>query len=61
MKSKFGNGVAVFGVLIIFILIYCIVSFGVTGCSVAPRDTVYCVKNGLWVKCPKDVLPGTEL
>lgn len=50
------NGVAIFGVLII-----CIVSFGVIGCSVAPRSEVYCIKNNNWVKCPKDKLPGTEL
>lgn len=50
------NGVAIFGVLII-----CIVSFGVSGCSVAPRDSTYCIKNQQWVKCPKDKLPGTEL
>ena len=55
---KFGNGVAIFGFLIIFV---CIVSFGVASCSVAPRDKVYCIKNGQWVKCPKDKLPGTEL
>ena len=50
------NGVAIFGVLII-----CIVSFGVSGCSVAPRDSTYCIKNQQWVKCPKGKLPGTEL
>lgn len=61
MTSKLCNGVAVIGVLIIFVLIYCIVSFGVTGCSVSPRSEVYCIKNQQWVKCPKGKLPGTEL
>lgn len=61
MISKLWNGVAVIGVLMIFILFYCIVSFGVFGCSVAPRDSVYCIKNQQWVKCPKGKLPGTEL
>lgn len=61
MANRLSNGVAVFGVLIIFVLIYLIVSFGVTGCSVAPGSEVYCVKNGQWVKCPKDKLPGTVL
>lgn len=53
----FNNGVAIFGVFII----YCIVSFGVFGCSVAPRSEIYCIKNQQWVKCPKGKLPGTEL
>lgn len=61
MANRLSNGVAVCGVLIFFILIYCIVSFGVGGCSVAPRSEVYCIKNNNWVKCPKDKLPGTEL
>ena len=56
MVNRLSNGVAIFGVLII-----CIVSFGVSGCSVAPRDSVYCIKNQQWVKCPKGTLPGTGL
>ena len=61
MTSKLCNGVAVISVLSFFILFYCIVPFGVNGCSVAPRSEVYCIKNQQWVECPEGKLPGTEL
>lgn len=61
MTNKLWNAAIVITVLVFFILVFFIVSFGVNGCSVAPRSETYCLKNNQWVKCPKGKLPRTEL
>lgn len=39
--------------------LFCIIAFALSGC--APRSEEYCVKNGSYVKCPKDTPVGTVL
>ena len=36
------------------------VCLGIVACA-GPRSESMCLKNGYWVKCPKDVEPGTDL
>ncbi len=35
-------------------------AFLLTSCA-GPRSAQFCAQNGVWVKCPKGIKPGTDL
>lgn len=51
------SGVVV-GVLFVLLLAF-VLSF--QGCAIQPREASMCLKNGVWVKCPKGVEIGTDI
>ncbi len=49
-----------FNSIIATIIVLFLLAFFLLGCA-GPRSSVYCLKNGDWVTCPKGVKAGTDL
>lgn len=57
MTNRIHNVAIILSILAFFCIGFVIITFN--GC--APRSATMCLKNNVWVKCPKGVNVGTDL